>query len=131
MNRILVIEDDPDMAQVLATVLRRDFGAEVRVVDNGHEGVERARADAPDLILLDLMLPGVDGLEVLRRIKRTEPVVEAPVVFVTGAPESVFGRRRPQALGACGVITKPIDMRQLCGRIELLLREAGILGIGN
>lgn len=126
MQRILVIEDDPDMGNILSFALRRGFGAAVEVVPNGAEGVERARSGTFDLVVCDMMLPGVDGLEVLRRLKRTEPVVAAPVIFVTAAPDTVFGDRTPRELGASGVITKPLDIRKLCARIEALLDEAAL-----
>jgi DNA-binding response OmpR family regulator len=129
VKRILVVEDDPDMGRILAFALRKGFDAEVDVVADGATGIEHARAHAYDLIVCDMMLPGADGLEVLRQLRRVEPVVDVPFVFVTAAVESTFGRRRPQDLGACGVIHKPVDIRQLCPRIKAMLEEAGASGL--
>lgn len=124
MKRILVVEDDPDMGRILAFALKKGFGAEVDLVADGASGIEHARAHAYDLIVCDMMLPGADGIEVLRQLRRVEPVIDVPFVFVTAAVETSFGRRKPQDLGACGVIQKPVDIRQLCPRIQAMLEEA-------
>lgn len=126
LERILVIEDDPDMAKVLVFGLRRHFGAEVVIVPDGVEGARRARAEAFDLIVLDVMLPSADGFEVLKLLKRQDPVVEAPVVFVTGASGKVFDLKNLQSLGAIGVVRKPFASAELCARIDELLRDGEV-----
>ena len=78
-TRILVIEDDPTVAEVVARYLTRE-GYQVDVVSDGAEGLRRALADLPDLVVLDLMLPGLSGLEVCRRLRQPAPV---PVIMLT------------------------------------------------
>lgn len=126
LKRILVIEDDPDMAKVLVFVLARHYAASVVVVTDGAEGAQRARTEAFDLIVLDVMLPGADGFEVLKLLKRQHPAVEAPVVFVTGASGKVFAPKNLQSLGAIGVVRKPFASAELCARIDELLRDAEV-----
>lgn len=125
LRRILIIEDDLDVAAVLKFGLESGFDAIVDVSANGEEGLVRARGGDYDLILCDLMMPKVDGLEVARQLKQEEPRVAAPIIFVTGA-KSAFRTRTPQQHGAIGVISKPIPAREICARIRQLLAAAGV-----
>jgi DNA-binding response OmpR family regulator len=120
-ERILVIEDEPDILEVLQYNLGRE-GYRVSSSRNGEEGLARARKEAPDLILLDLMLPGLDGLEVCRRMQ-SDPLTSAiPVVIVTAKGEEsdvVVGLE----LGADDYIVKPFSPRELLARIKAVLRR--------
>jgi DNA-binding response OmpR family regulator len=118
MQRILVVEDEPTIAQAVAARLVAE-GFEVRVVADGPAAVEGFRAYGPDLVVLDLMLPGLDGLEVCRRIQAERPV---PVLMLTARDEEtdlLVGL----AVGADDYLTKPFSMRELTARVRALLRR--------
>ena len=119
--RGLVVEDNPDLAYGLRNSLEI-AGHDVVVAADGPEGVERARDCDPDVIVLDLMLPGMDGYRVLRTIR--EERLEMPVLILTARGEEadkVLGFR----LGADDYVTKPFGVLELLARIEALLRRAG------
>jgi DNA-binding response OmpR family regulator len=124
VRRVLVIEDDPTLSDVVARYLRRDgFAVEVR--GDGPGGLERALDWLPDLVVLDLMLPGMDGLEVCDRLRAAAPI---PVVMLTARAEEddrVLGLET----GADDYVTKPFSPRELTARINAVLRRAaGPLG---
>jgi len=120
MARILVAEDEPDIALGLQLDLR-DEGYEVEVAGNGDEAGRRAREPGWDLILLDVMLPGKDGLEVCRDLRRAR--IRTPVLMLTAKAqeaEKVMGLD----MGADDYVTKPFSPRALRARIRALLRRA-------
>ena len=115
---ILVVEDEPAIAEAIAYLLRDD-GFQVVLADTGPGGLNAFETQAPDLILLDLMLPGLNGLEVCRTIRRTSKV---PIIMVTAraaAPEKVVGLEA----GADDYLTKPFSIAELRARIHALLRR--------
>jgi len=109
---ILLIEDDPGAVRLLRMYLE-EAGYPVTVATNGEDGLVAARELAPDAILLDVLLPGVDGWEVLRELKRDEQVRDIPVVIVTVVDEQEVGL----ALGAVDYFVKPIDRESLLDRL--------------
>ncbi|MFM8980067.1 MAG: response regulator, partial [Planctomycetia bacterium] len=121
-EKILVIEDEADLREVLAYNLSRE-GYRVLLAESGSEGLRKARKEAPDLALLDLMLPDVDGIEVCRRLKR-DPVTGAmPIIMVTAKseePDVVLGL----GVGADDYIAKPFSPRTLLARVKAVLRRA-------
>jgi two-component system, OmpR family, phosphate regulon response regulator PhoB len=120
-ERILVVEDEPDIAELLEYNLRRD-GFQVEVVNDGADAVDRITDRAPDLVLLDLMLPGVDGLEICRALKQDTASREIPVIMVTARGEEtdiVLGL----GLGADDYITKPFSPREVLARVKAVLRR--------
>lgn len=122
--RVLVIEDEPDVAAVLRFGLEAAGAREVVVSGDGHEGLALARKGTFDLVLCDLMLPGLDGLDVCRRLRAGEPVVDAPVIFVTAAAGQAFRARTPADYGAVGVLPKPFDVVRLGADIAAILAGA-------
>jgi DNA-binding response OmpR family regulator len=118
--RILVIEDDPTVAEVVARYLSRE-GFEVEVSGDGILGLEAALASPPDLLVLDLMLPGISGVEVLRRLRMTAPV---PVIMLT-ARSSEADRVNGLEFGADDYVAKPFSPRELTARVKAVLRRAG------
>ena len=110
-KKILVVDDDRNMTELLDAVLRcAGFG--VTIAHSGREALDRAREDPPDAILLDVVLPGMDGWETCRQIKAAEPVARAPVYFITGRSEPEDVAICSQAGGAA-LLVKPIDVGEL------------------
>ncbi|MET8580301.1 response regulator transcription factor [Streptomyces collinus] len=118
-GRVLVVDDDPTVAEVVAGYLDRAGYAVDRAAD-GPAALERAAAHRPDLVVLDLMLPGMDGLEVCRRLREHGPV---PVVMLTARGDEedrVLGLE----VGADDYVTKPFSPRELVLRVDSVLRRA-------
>jgi DNA-binding response OmpR family regulator len=116
---ILVIEDDPDIAHLVGLHLR-DLGCEVELAADGSEGLEKALASEWDLVILDLMLPGVDGLEICRRLRSQPSYV--PVLMLT-AKSSDLDRVLGLELGADDYLTKPFNILELVARVKALFRR--------
>jgi two-component system alkaline phosphatase synthesis response regulator PhoP len=121
MKRVLVIEDNPDLAYGLRNNLEIE-GYAVEAVDDGAKGLARARAGDPDLIILDLMLPGMDGYRVLRALR--EEGRHMPILILTARGEEA-DKVRGLRLGADDYVTKPFGVLELLARVEALLRRAG------
>jgi len=117
---VLVVDDEPSLRRLLAFNLERD-GHRVATAVSGEEALERIDAEVPDLVLLDLMLPGIDGLETLSRLRRTHP--ELPVIVLT-AHGSVENAVEAMKLGAQDFLTKPFDM----DRLRIAVRNALEIG---
>ncbi len=116
---MLVIDDDPTLAEVVERYLEREgFTVEVRA--DGEQGLDRALSWLPDLVVLDLMLPGLDGLEVCRRLRDVAPI---PVVMLT-ARASEDDRVAGLELGADDYLPKPFSPRELTARVKAVLRRA-------
>jgi two-component system, OmpR family, response regulator ResD len=118
-RRVLVIEDDPMLSEVVERYLERE-GFDVEVREDGERGLDRALEWLPDLVVLDVLLPGLDGFEVCRRLRQSAPI---PVVMLTARAEEddrVLGLE----LGADDYVTKPFSPRELTARIKAVLRRA-------
>jgi two-component system phosphate regulon response regulator PhoB len=120
-ERILLIEDEPDIAEVLQYNLEKE-GFRVATERRGDSGFEAARADPPDLIVLDLMLPGIDGLELTRLVKREAATARIPIVMLTARGEEV-DRIVGLELGADDYISKPFSPREVVLRVKAVLRR--------
>lgn len=120
-ERILVVDDEEDILELVRFNLARE-GYEVLCAMSGEEALEEARKKLPDLVVLDLMLPGIDGLEVARALKREAGTKEIPVIMVTAKGEEadvVTGLE----LGADDYVTKPFSPRILVARVKAVLRR--------
>jgi phosphate regulon transcriptional regulator PhoB len=120
-EHILIVEDEASIAEVLEYNLGKE-GFRVRVAERGDEALAAAREAVPDLILLDLMLPGVDGLTVLRELKRDEALAAIPVIVLTAKAEEV-DRIVGLELGADDYVTKPFSPREVLLRVKAVLRR--------
>ncbi|TDE55616.1 response regulator transcription factor [Nonomuraea mesophila] len=118
-SRILVVDDDPTVSEVVARYLERD-GHEVECVGDGVEALRRALAHPPDLMVLDLMLPKIDGLQVCRKLRERWPV---PVIMLTALGEEI-DRVVGLETGADDYVTKPFSPRELALRVQSVLRRA-------
>ena len=118
MTRVLLVEDEPDLAEPLAYLLRRE-GYEVEIAEDGPAAVAAFEERGCDIVLLDLMLPGMSGTEVCRRIRQTSAV---PIVMVT-AKDSEVDIVVGLELGADDYVTKPYSARELLARMRAVLRR--------
>jgi two-component system, OmpR family, response regulator len=120
--RVLVVDDEPSLAELLASVLRYE-GWEIRTAGDGSGAVRAAREFRPDAVVLDVMLPDFDGLEVLRRVRAELPHV--CVLFLT-ARDAVEDRVAGITAGGDDYVTKPFSLEEVLARLRGLLRRAGI-----
>ncbi|WP_155343861.1 response regulator transcription factor [Acrocarpospora pleiomorpha] len=118
--RVLVVDDEPTLAELLAMALRYE-GWEVRSAGDGLSAVRVARGFRPDAVVLDVMLPDIDGLEVLRRLRGEAP--EVPVLFLT-AKDSVEDRIAGLTAGGDDYVTKPFSLEEVVARLRGLMRRA-------
>ncbi len=116
---ILIVEDDPHAAEISRLYLARD-GHEVTVSHDGQEGLKLARESSPDLIVLDLMLPGIDGLEICRRLR--EEKNDVPVIMLTARVDEA-DKLSGLDYGADDYMTKPFSPRELSARVRAVLRR--------
>jgi DNA-binding response OmpR family regulator len=118
-HRVLVVDDDPTVSDVVRRYLEQD-GCEVRLAADGADGLAAVAAQRPDLVVLDLMMPGIDGLEVCRRLRRQLP--DLPVIMLTALGEEA-DRVLGLEVGADDYVTKPFSPRELVLRIRSVLRR--------
>ena len=121
-TRILIIEDEPDVVDLLTLHLRKAGGFSVSVATEGAAGLQMARADSPDLIILDLMLPRMPGLEICKVLKTNPATRRIPVIMLTAKAEEI-DRIVGLEFGADDYVTKPFSPRELILRIQAILRR--------
>jgi two-component system response regulator ResD len=128
-ERVLVVDDDPVIAEVVGDYLR-DVGLDFRYVADGPSALSLAGVWQPDIVVLDLMLPGMDGLEVCRRLRGSRPgEPQLPVIMLTALGEE-SDRVRGLETGADDYVTKPFSPRELALRVQAVLRRASAAGAG-
>ena len=127
--RLLVVDDDADIVELLAASLRFS-GFEVKTARNGQDALAVAASERPDLMLLDVMMPGIDGLTVVRRLRESGNRV--PVVLLT-ARDATEDRVSGLTIGADDYITKPFSLEEVVARIRAVLRRTGgpLVGISS
>ncbi len=122
MARILSVEDDVDLQQLYAYALKKQ-GWETVYAYDGKDGLEKAIALKPDLILLDMMLPGLNGVEVIERLKQREDTRTIPIIVMTAYPsDAQFLEDAVKALGAVEYLAKPVHIDELVKTIARLLK---------
>lgn len=124
MRRILIVEDNPDLAFGLRNNLEIE-GYDIAVAEDGLAGLREARSSAPDLIILDLMMPGLDGYRVLRTLR--DEGNSTPVLILSAKGEEA-DKVRGFRMGADDFVTKPFSLLELLARVEALLRRAASQG---
>ena len=123
-KKIVIVEDEPDILEVLTYNLKRE-GFDVSHALDGSKGLALIEKVEPDLVILDLMLPGLDGLEICRRIKGAEQLKQIPVIMVTAKGEEtdiVIGL----GMGADDYVAKPFSPRELVARVNAAIRRSGM-----
>jgi CheY-like chemotaxis protein len=120
--KILIIDDEGDIRKIARLSLSRVGGMDVVEADGGPDGVRKAEAERPDAILLDVMMPGMDGPATLAMLRAGESTAKIPVIFLTAkAMSSEIDRLK--ALGAIGVLTKPFDPMKLAAEVKAALHK--------
>jgi len=123
--KVLVIDDEPDLVEMLRMALERQF--EVIVAFNGKEGVGKAKAEKPDAIVLDIMMPEKDGFAACRELKSDPQTASTPVLILTGVAD-YFGRTKYTKLSGMEIeaedfMSKPVDPNELVSRVAALLEK--------
>jgi DNA-binding response OmpR family regulator len=121
MSRVLVVEDDADIAELVAHYLQR-AGYETTMLHSGRDVLPRLKQSPPDLIVLDRMLPGLDGLELVRAIRGTPSLASVPILMLTARAEEA-DRVAGLDVGADDYVTKPFSAKELMARVKALLRR--------
>ena len=121
MKSVLIIEDEKDLAELLAFNLEKE-GYATTCVHDGKQGVERAGADLPDLILLDLMLPGMLGTEVCKALRKDQRTAHIPIIMITAKGDEI-DRVVGFEVGADDYIVKPFSMREVALRVKAVMRR--------
>jgi two-component system OmpR family response regulator len=120
--RVLVVDDEPSIVDAVATSLRYE-GFEVDVAVTGRDALTLAQEDPPDLVILDVMLPGLDGLEVTRRLRADG--VDVPILFVT-ARDTLDDKLAGLTIGGDDYVTKPFALAEVIARVKTILRRTGV-----
>ena len=123
--KVLVAEDDPDIQVILKMVLTRLGKCDVTVTDQGDQVVPLVKSHKPALILLDVMLPEMSGIEICKALKASPETQSIPVIFLTARSIPVEAKEA-LALGAIGYLAKPFDPMTLVGQINEILTPEGI-----
>lgn len=124
MAEILVIDDEKDIVEAIEYSLTKE-GFRIAKAYDGHNGLRLAREKMPDLVLLDLMLPGISGIEVCKSLKKDPKTANLPVIILTAKGEEI-DKIVGLELGADDYVTKPFSMRELVARVKSILKRYGV-----
>lgn len=119
LQRILYVEDEPDIRAVAKLALEMVGGFTVKICESGEEALREAAAFSPDLILLDVMMPGIDGPTTLKGLREQPTLAQVPAVFMTAKVQPAEVTRY-KSLGAIDVIPKPFDPMTLAGQVRAI-----------
>ena len=125
-KRILLVEDDPSAIRLVGYALEQE-GYEVLTAANGVEGLRKAREEEPDLLILDVMLPGLDGFELCRRLRADAQTAGLPVLMLSAKAQEI-DKTTGLKMGADAYLTKPADPSEIVSRVESLLAQKSIQG---
>ena len=121
-SRVLIVEDEPDIRELVVHHLKRE-GYQVSAASSGEEALRQVQAAPPDLVILDLMMPAMNGLEVCRRLRQDPSTVSLPIVMLTAKGDEV-DRVLGLEIGADDYVSKPFSPRELLARIRAVVRRA-------
>ena len=122
MNKVLIVDDDPDIRTLYGLLLRRE-GFEVIEAGSGQEALSKVKAETPTLVLLDVMMPGMNGYEVCQQIKSDPQTAHLPILMISGKT-TVADRKNGMSVGADDFLVKTIGPRSLVSRVKDLLSPA-------
>lgn len=122
--RVLVVDDEPDLIRILEFGLRA-AGYQVEIAADGQEGLKKAREIRPDIILLDLMLPKLDGYKVCRLLKFDERYRQIPIIILSARTQE-GDQALAKEMGANRFVTKPYEFGEILGHIEALLKASSV-----
>jgi len=117
MKRILIIDDEPEIAEMVGGRLRED-GYDIVVASNGEEGLRKVQLMKPDLIVLDVMMPKLDGAEVHAKLKANKRTRDIPIIFLTALKTAVHNFALGRDVGTYTIFSKPFDYDELLGTIR-------------
>lgn len=120
-RKILVIEDDPGALRLMVYTLQHE-GYKVLTAPNGLEGLKKAKEERPDLIVLDVMLPGIDGFEICHRLRAEPQTAHLPILMLSGK-EKEIDKATGLKVGADDYLTKPAGRSEIVSRVETLLAQ--------
>lgn len=120
MKRVLIVDDDPGISRIVQISLKAIAGWEVLMASSGQEGLQRATEDCPDAILLDVMMPGMDGITTLNKIQANPMIQSIPIILLT-AKAQTSEQQQFTELAIAGVITKPFTAPDLVKQMRSLL----------
>jgi two-component system alkaline phosphatase synthesis response regulator PhoP len=120
MKKILVVDDDPHI-QELSRMILQDRGYEVITAENGVQAIQRVRDEKPDLVLLDVMMPDMNGVDVCRTLKKMSPEVESMPIVMFTILDDVIDRKRAEDAGCNGYFLKPFRAEDLVAEVEKYL----------
>jgi CheY-like chemotaxis protein len=123
LEKVLIVDDEDDIRVIAEISLRSVGGLETVVASSGADGIRRARDEQPDLILLDVMMPGMDGMQTLERLRADDTTASIPVIFMTARVQ----KHEADAyldLGAIGVLAKPFNPMELASEVRQLFDAA-------
>jgi len=121
MKKILIVDDQPNFIKMISVKLKK-LGYDVISAENGREGVEKAYAEIPDLIIMDIMMPVMDGFSAVERIKEESSTQNIPVIFLSAKGQE-GDRIKAKELGAVDYINKPFSPKNLVETIEIHLNQ--------
>ena len=122
MAKILIIDDEAEFADMVALRLRKTGGFETLVAYDGEKGLDLAKKELPDLIILDVLMPKMDGLDVLKNLRKNKPTSATPVLVLT-ASATPTTMEKLKSLNVGGYIIKPFEPADLMGKINNLLKK--------
>src|SRR6266545_5698824 len=120
MARILIVDDHPPSLELLSQILTH-VGHEVIPATDGEEALEKAQAENPDLIIADLLMPNMDGYELVRRLRSQQSLCQTPVIFTTAAYRQSEAQILAKACGVSGILTKPSDLKTIVNTVSEVL----------
>ncbi|HWW00539.1 MAG TPA: response regulator [Candidatus Acidoferrum sp.] len=123
-KKILIVDDDPDMVEMLRLTLHNE-GYAIRTAVNGREALRKALVSAPDLVVLDLIMPGLHGFNVCERLRNHAATASVPIIMVTALPGEL-PRSAGMELGADVYIRKPFEIQELVSRVGDLLHRTRV-----
>ena len=123
-KKILIVDDDPDQREVIRSSLK-EAGFEISTATNGVEGLEKARSESPDLIILDVMMPKMDGFAVCVTLREDDATASIPILMLTGLC-SYISQLTGFESGATDYLVKPFESEQLVSKVEALLCQPSV-----